>query len=138
MAHKLSAGSAKRTVNIEGKRLGIKKFGGEHVIAGNILVRQRGTKFHAGENTGLGRDHTIFATAEGYVHFTRLTGFKRNRKRVDVLPERKAEAKKEVKTVKAATKAKATSKAKTAAKVKAAPKAKAKSVAKKTSKTTKK
>lgn len=86
MAHKLSAGAAKRNVNVVGKRLGIKKFGGEFVKAGNIIVRQRGTRFHPGQNTAVGRDHTLFATADGFVHFRRLSSFKRNQKAVDILP----------------------------------------------------
>jgi large subunit ribosomal protein L27 len=85
MAHTKAQGGAKRTVDVAGKRLGIKKFGGEHVIPGNIILRQRGTKFYPGKNTELGRDHTIFATAEGFVNYRRLTGFKRNQKAVDVV-----------------------------------------------------
>ena len=69
MAHKKAAGSTRNGRESESKRLGVKKFGGENVIAGNILVRQRGTKFHAGENVGMGRDHTLFATADGNVKF---------------------------------------------------------------------
>jgi large subunit ribosomal protein L27 len=70
MAHKKSGGSSRNGRDSESKRLGVKKYGGELVLAGNILVRQRGTKFHAGENVGLGRDHTLFATATGQVKFT--------------------------------------------------------------------
>ena len=69
MAHKKAAGSTRNGRESESKRLGVKKFGGERVIAGNILVRQRGTKFHAGDNVGMGRDHTLFATADGSVKF---------------------------------------------------------------------
>ncbi|MBT8128511.1 MAG: 50S ribosomal protein L27 [Gammaproteobacteria bacterium] len=69
MAHKKAAGSTRNGRESESKRLGVKKFGGQNVIAGNILVRQRGTKFHAGENVGMGRDHTLFATADGNVKF---------------------------------------------------------------------
>jgi len=69
MAHKKAAGSTRNGRESESKRLGVKKFGGEQVLAGNILVRQRGTKFHAGDNVGMGRDHTLFATAEGSVKF---------------------------------------------------------------------
>jgi large subunit ribosomal protein L27 len=69
MAHKKAAGSTRNGRESESKRLGVKKFGGQSVIAGNILVRQRGTKFHAGENVGMGRDHTLFATADGNVKF---------------------------------------------------------------------
>ena len=69
MAHKKAAGSTRNGRESESKRLGVKKFGGENVLAGNILVRQRGTKFHAGNNVGMGRDHTLFATAKGSVKF---------------------------------------------------------------------
>ena len=69
MAHKKAAGSTRNGRESESKRLGVKKFGGQSVIAGNIIVRQRGTKFHAGENVGMGRDHTLFATADGSVKF---------------------------------------------------------------------
>ena len=69
MAHKKAAGSTRNGRESESKRLGVKKFGGQNVIAGNILVRQRGTKFHAGDNVGMGRDHTLFATADGQVKF---------------------------------------------------------------------
>ena len=71
MAHKKAGGSSRNGRDTEGRRLGIKKFGGEAVIAGNILVRQRGTKWHPGENVGLGRDHTIFALIDGRVEFRR-------------------------------------------------------------------
>jgi len=69
MAHKKAAGSTRNGRESESKRLGVKKYGGENVLAGNILVRQRGTKFHAGVNVGMGRDHTLFATANGNVKF---------------------------------------------------------------------
>ena len=69
MAHKKAGGSTRNGRDSESKRLGVKKFGGEHVLAGNIIVRQRGTKFHPGKNVGLGKDHTIFATVEGHVTF---------------------------------------------------------------------
>ena len=65
MAHKKAGGSSRNGRDSKGRRLGVKKFGGEMVFAGNILVRQRGTVFHPGQNVGLGRDHTIFATADG-------------------------------------------------------------------------
>jgi large subunit ribosomal protein L27 len=65
MAHKKAGGSTRNGRDSESKRLGVKKYGGETVLAGNILVRQRGTKFHAGTNVGLGHDHTLFAKAEG-------------------------------------------------------------------------
>ncbi|MYD96048.1 MAG: 50S ribosomal protein L27 [Gammaproteobacteria bacterium] len=69
MAHKKAGGSTRNGRDSESKRLGVKKFGGERVLAGNILVRQRGTKFHPGDNVGCGRDHTLFATANGVVQF---------------------------------------------------------------------
>ena len=69
MAHKKAGGSSKNGRDSESKRLGVKRYGGEHVLAGNIIVRQRGTHFHPGANVGLGRDHTLFATAEGHVLF---------------------------------------------------------------------
>jgi large subunit ribosomal protein L27 len=71
MAHKKAGGSSRNGRDTEGRRLGIKKFGGEAVVAGNILVRQRGTKWYPGTNVGLGRDHTIFALIDGKVKFTR-------------------------------------------------------------------
>jgi len=70
MAHKKSGGSSRNGRDSESKRLGVKRFGGEKVLSGNILVRQRGTKFWPGTNVGLGRDHTLFATATGAVKFT--------------------------------------------------------------------
>jgi large subunit ribosomal protein L27 len=69
MAQKKAGGSSKNGRDSESKRLGVKRFGGEHVIPGNILVRQRGTKWHAGDNVGMGTDHTLFAVAEGAVEF---------------------------------------------------------------------
>ena len=69
MAHKKAAGSSRNGRDSHAKRLGVKKFGGERVRAGNILVRQRGTRFHPGENVGCGRDHTLFAKADGVVRF---------------------------------------------------------------------
>jgi large subunit ribosomal protein L27 len=69
MAHKKSGGSSRNGRDSAGQRLGVKMLGGENVLAGNILVRQRGTKFYPGENVGLGRDHTLFATATGAVKF---------------------------------------------------------------------
>lgn len=69
MAHKKSGGSSRNGRDSESKRLGVKKFGGERVLAGNILVRQRGTKFHPGENVGVGKDHTLFALVDGHVSF---------------------------------------------------------------------
>jgi large subunit ribosomal protein L27 len=69
MAHKKSGGSSSNGRDSIGRRLGVKKFGGEAVISGNIIIRQRGTKFHPGANVGMGRDHTIFATTDGKVEF---------------------------------------------------------------------
>jgi large subunit ribosomal protein L27 len=69
MAHKKAGGSTRNGRNSESKRLGVKRFGGQLVSAGSIIVRQRGTKFHAGDNVGLGKDHTLYAKAEGRVQF---------------------------------------------------------------------
>lgn len=69
MAHKKAGGSSRNGRDSAGRRLGVKCFGGEAVVSGNIIVRQRGTKFHPGANVGLGRDHTLFATADGAVKF---------------------------------------------------------------------
>ena len=69
MAHKKAGGSTKNGRESQSKRLGVKKFGGERVLAGNILVRQRGTKFHPGKNVGRGKDDTLFSLIEGYVKF---------------------------------------------------------------------
>jgi large subunit ribosomal protein L27 len=71
MAHKKAGGSSRNGRDSAGRRLGVKKFGGQQVIAGNILVRQRGTKFHPGDNVGIGRDHTLFALTDGEVRFER-------------------------------------------------------------------
>ena len=87
MAHTKSQGAANRTVNVAGKRLGIKRFGGEFVHSGTIIVRQKGTKFHPGKNTDIGRDYTIFATADGNVAFRHMTGYKRRQQFVDILEE---------------------------------------------------
>jgi large subunit ribosomal protein L27 len=88
MAHKKAGGSSRNGRDSGGRRLGVKKFGGEIVVPGNILVRQRGTEFHPGRNVGIGRDHTIFATTGGHVSFHRGRG---GRVFVSVLP-RPAEA----------------------------------------------
>ena len=69
MAHKKAGGSSRNGRDSESKRLGVKRFGGEQVRAGNIIVRQRGTAFHPGVNVGIGRDHTLFATADGQIMF---------------------------------------------------------------------
>jgi large subunit ribosomal protein L27 len=85
MAHKTGGGSTRNGRDSNSKRLGVKKFGGEKVRSGNILVRQRGTKIHPGENVGRGGDDTLFATADGYVSFQDFRGGK---KRVNVVPAR--------------------------------------------------
>ncbi len=74
MAHKKAGGSSRNGRDSAGRRLGVKKYGGEAVVPGNIIIRQRGTKFHPGENVGLGKDHTIFAKVEGRVGFHRAAG----------------------------------------------------------------
>jgi large subunit ribosomal protein L27 len=74
MAHKKAGGSSRNGRDTAGRRLGVKKYGAEEVLAGNILVRQRGTKFHAGANVGMGKDHTLFAKADGTVSFKHTTG----------------------------------------------------------------
>ena len=74
MAHKKAGGSSRNGRDSAGRRLGVKKFGGESVTAGNILVRQRGTKFHPGENVGMGKDHTLFALCDGNVSFRQRAG----------------------------------------------------------------
>lgn len=83
MAHKKGQGSSRNGRDTEGKRLGVKKFGGEFVKAGNILARQRGSKFHPGSNVGIGRDFTLFALADGSVKFE---NWGRDRKRISVEP----------------------------------------------------
>lgn len=85
MAHKKAGGSTKNGRDSESKRLGVKRYGGESVLAGNILVRQRGTRFHAGDNVGVGRDHTLFAKADGKVSFA-VKG-PNNRKFVSIVAE---------------------------------------------------
>ena len=82
MAHKKAAGSSRNGRDSAGRRLGIKKFGGEIVIPGNIILRQRGTKFHPGSNVGIGKDHTIFATKNGKVFFKKT----RTRTFISVVP----------------------------------------------------
>ncbi|MGN0904968.1 MAG: 50S ribosomal protein L27 [Alphaproteobacteria bacterium] len=73
MAHKKAGGSTRNGRDSEGRRLGVKKSGGQAVIPGNIIIRQRGTKYRAGANVGVGRDHTLYAKVEGRVEFTRKT-----------------------------------------------------------------
>ena len=84
MAHKKAGGSSRNGRDSAGRRLGVKKYGEQVVIAGNIIVRQRGTKYHPGQNVGIGKDHTIFATAPGRVSFKTSSG---GRTFVSVLPE---------------------------------------------------
>ena len=84
MAHKKAGGSTRNGRDSESKRLGVKKYGGELVVAGNILVRQRGTQFHPGPNVGCGKDHTLYAKADGHVRF--LTRGRQNRKFVTIDP----------------------------------------------------
>jgi large subunit ribosomal protein L27 len=69
MAHKKAGGSSRNGRDSEGRRLGVKKFGGEAVVPGNIIIRQRGTKWHPGHNVGMGKDHTLFALEPGHVYF---------------------------------------------------------------------
>ena len=83
MAHKKAGGSSRNGRDSESKRLGVKRYAGETVLAGNILVRQRGTAFHPGDNVGLGKDHTLFALSEGKVNFS-IKGPK-NRRTVSVI-----------------------------------------------------
>jgi large subunit ribosomal protein L27 len=83
MAHKKAGGSSRNGRDSQGQRLGVKRFGGETVKAGNIIIRQLGTKIHPGANVGCGRDYTLFATADGLVQFE---NFGKDRKRVNVVP----------------------------------------------------
>jgi large subunit ribosomal protein L27 len=83
MAHKKAGGSSRNGRDSAGKRLGVKLFGSQMAVAGNIIIRQRGTAYNAGQNVGIGRDHTLFAKADGKVTFT--VGYK-NRRYVHVLP----------------------------------------------------
>ena len=84
MAHKKAGGSSRNGRDSESKRLGVKAFGGELIPAGSIIVRQRGTRFHAGDNVGQGRDHTLFAKVDGYIQFS-VKG-SAQRKMVNVIP----------------------------------------------------
>ena len=83
MAHKKGQGSTQNNRDSAGRRLGVKKFGGEFVRAGNIIIRQRGTKYHPGNNVGMGKDHTIYALIDGYVKFEIKD---KDRKKVSVYP----------------------------------------------------
>jgi large subunit ribosomal protein L27 len=86
MAHKKGGGSTSNGRDSNSKRLGVKKFGGEVVIPGNIIVRQRGTKFRPGEGVGIGKDHTIFAITQGYVQFRRIPS-RNGQKSINVVSE---------------------------------------------------
>ena len=88
MAHKKAGGSSRNGRESEAKRLGVKRFGGQFVLAGNIIVRQRGTEYHPGENVGIGKDHTLFALTDGRVEF-QIKGALR-RRTVVIVPEAKA------------------------------------------------
>jgi len=85
MAHKKSGGSARNGRDSKSKRRGVKKYGGEHVIPGNIIIRQCGTRIHPGTKVGMGRDYTIFATEEGYVRYEFAS---KGRRQVSVYPEK--------------------------------------------------
>ncbi|WP_424361009.1 50S ribosomal protein L27 [Methylocystis parvus] len=86
MAHKKAGGSSRNGRDSDGRRLGVKKFGGESVVAGNIIIRQRGTKWHPGRNIGMGKDHTLFALVDGVVEFKSVRG----RSSVAVVPAAQA------------------------------------------------
>jgi large subunit ribosomal protein L27 len=88
MAHKKAGGSSRNGRDTAGRRLGVKRFGGESVLAGNIIIRQRGTKWHAGTNVGMGRDHTLFAEVAGTVSFRASKG---GRQLVSIVPVKPAE-----------------------------------------------
>jgi large subunit ribosomal protein L27 len=83
MAHKKGQGSTQNNRDSAGRRLGVKKYGGESVIAGNIIIRQRGTKIHPGKNVGMGKDHTIYALVDGVVKFERKD---KKRQQVSIIP----------------------------------------------------
>ena len=85
MAHKKAGGSSRNGRDSAGRRLGVKKYGGELVLPGNIIVRQRGTKFYPGENVGIGKDHTLFALKDGTVKFESIKRNLKNRKRINVV-----------------------------------------------------
>ncbi|KKR06043.1 MAG: 50S ribosomal protein L27 [candidate division WS6 bacterium GW2011_GWF2_39_15] len=85
MSHVKGAGSVTITTNVPGKRLGVKKFAGEKVVCGNIIVKQMGSVYHPGKNVKMGNDFSIYAVAEGEVRFRRMRGFKRGKYHVDVI-----------------------------------------------------
>ena len=89
MAHKKAGGSSRNGRDSEGRRLGVKKIGGESVVGGNIIIRQRGTKWHAGANVGMGKDHTLFALTDGTVEFKSSATCRAS---VSVIPAQGAEA----------------------------------------------
>ncbi len=86
MAHKKAGGSSRNGRDSAGQRRGVKRFGGQQVLAGNILVRQLGTKFHPGENVGMGRDYTLFAMTDGVVKFEKYTRKKKVKTRISIVP----------------------------------------------------
>lgn len=90
MAHKKGGGSSRNGRESESKRLGVKRFGGQEVLAGNILVRQRGTRFRPGKNVGIGKDHTLYALVDGKVVFTDRVFNQKKRKMVSVTPSEEA------------------------------------------------
>ena len=105
MAHKKGQGSTQNNRDSAGRRLGIKKFGSQFVRAGNIIVRQRGTKIHAGDNVGIGKDHTIFALIDGVVKFSQKSKL---RKKVSVIAQSQAKLAQSTQTTKTAQGTKAT------------------------------
>lgn len=105
MAHKKGQGSTQNNRDSAGRRLGIKKFGSQFVRAGNIIVRQRGTKIHAGDNVGIGKDHTIFALIDGVVKFSQKSKL---RKKVSVIAQNQAKLAQSTQTTKTAQSTKAT------------------------------
>lgn len=86
MAHKKAGGSSRNGRDSAGQRRGVKRFGGQQVLAGNILVRQLGTKFHPGKNVGMGRDYTLFALIDGVVQFERYTRQRKVKTRINIVP----------------------------------------------------
>lgn len=84
MSTKKAGGSSKNGRDSAGRRLGIKKYGGQYVVAGNIIARQRGTKWHPGANAGIGKDHTIFALIDGFVQFVKFGS--KNKTKIDIIP----------------------------------------------------
>ncbi|MBD3328956.1 50S ribosomal protein L27 [Candidatus Dojkabacteria bacterium] len=87
MSHVAAAGSARQTKNMRGKRLGLKKYADEFVLNGNIIVKQRGSVYHPGKNTKMGRDFSIYAVKDGYVKFRRMSGAKRGQYYIDIVDQ---------------------------------------------------